>query len=131
MENLIRYLDESLIPLENKVKEYLDTEREIRILEVEILSLQSIKPDYDPEKSDMEQALKTGQRNNTLTEKEQHLSDLLDKYNKLREEVVSMLPGPNQVVELNLGYGPSEVGYFTIDHETGIKLDEPVLRVVH
>ncbi|WP_242927231.1 hypothetical protein [Pontibacter vulgaris] len=131
MENLVKYLDESLVPLELKVKEYLDTERDIRLLEVELLSLQSITPNYDPDKSDMEQALKTGSQNNTLTEKEQKLSDLLEKYKNLRQEVVNMLPGPNQVVELNLGYGPSEVGYFTIDHETGIKLDEPILRVIH
>lgn len=41
MENLIAYLDDSLVPLENKVQEYLETEKEIRLLEVKILTLQN------------------------------------------------------------------------------------------
>lgn len=32
MENLVEYLDESLIPLEAKIKDYLDVERTIRLL---------------------------------------------------------------------------------------------------
>ncbi|GGG13357.1 hypothetical protein [Pontibacter amylolyticus] len=130
MENLIEYLDESLVPLEEKVKEYLHVERDIRLLEVELLSLQSMRPDFDPEQT-MEQHLKDAQPQNSLNDKEQKLKDLLAKYKALQQEVIGMLPERDKFVELNLGYGPSMVGYFTVDPETRTPLEEPVLRVVH
>ncbi|PKV62852.1 hypothetical protein [Pontibacter ramchanderi] len=130
MENLIEYLDESLVPLEEKVKEYLHVERDIRLLEVELLSLQSMKPDFDPEQN-LEQHLTNQQPQNTLNDKEQKLKELLEKYGSLQQEVIRMLPEQNKFVELNLGYGPSMVGYFTVDPETRTPLEEPVLRVVH
>ncbi|MBD1397772.1 hypothetical protein H9Q13_11405 [Pontibacter sp. JH31] len=131
MENLIEYLDESLIPLEEKVKEYLHIERDIRLLEVELLSLQSIKPDFNPEQHGLEHSTDKDQQGSTLNDKEQKMVELLDKYRQLQQEVIAILPEKNKFVELNLGYGPSLVGYFTIDPETHIALEEPVLRVVH
>lgn len=131
MENLIEYLDESLIPLEEKIRDYLEVERTIRLLEVEILSLQSIRPEYDPESRDFEQNMAAGRRGTSLSEKEQRLGSLLESYKKLKQEVVNMLPEQNKFFELNLGYGPSMVGYFTVDHEMRQPLAEPVLRVVH
>lgn len=128
MENLTEYLDESLIPLEEKVKEYLQVERDIRLLEVELLSLQSIKSGFDPAQQDLAQANPPATQ---LNDKEQRMADLLQQYNALREEVVKMLPGQNKFVEINLGYGPSMVGYFSIDPDTREELPEPVLRVVH
>ncbi|WP_299988919.1 hypothetical protein [uncultured Pontibacter sp.] len=130
MENLIEYLDESLVPLEEKVKEYLHVERDIRLLEVELLSLQSMKHDFDPEQN-IEQQLTEQQPQNSLNDKEQRLKELLEKYKDLQQEVIAMLPDQNKFVELNLGYGPSMVGYFTVDPETRTPLEEPVLRVVH
>lgn len=130
MENLIEYLDESLVPLEEKVKEYLHVERDIRLLEVELLSLQSMRPDFDPEQT-MEQQLTDEQPQNSPNDKEQKLKDLLEKYKDLQQEVIGMLPERDKFVELNLGYGPSMVGYFTVDPETRTPLEEPVLRVVH
>lgn len=126
MENLIEYLDESLIPLEQKVKEYLHIERDIRLLEVELLSLQSIKPDFNPDTHSLENSMSSS----TLNDKEQKMSDLLEQYRRLQQEVISMLP-ENKYVELDLGYGPSQVGYFTVDPDTHTPLDEPLLRVVH
>ena len=131
MENLTQYLDKTLIPLEDKVKEYLNVERDIRLLDVELLSLQSMKSDFNPEQHDLEQEMNEGSSNNELNDKEQKMADLLNRYNKLRSELINMLPEKNRFIEINLGYGPSMVGYFTIDHETRQPLPEPVLRVVH
>ncbi|MBC5772663.1 hypothetical protein H8S95_01195 [Pontibacter sp. KCTC 32443] len=131
MENLTQYLDKSLIPLEDKVKDYLNIERDIRILDVELLSLQSMKSDFNPEQHDLEQEMKEGIAKSELNDKEQKMTELLAKYNQLRSELINMLPERNKFIEINLGYGPSMVGYFTIDHETRQPLPEPVLRVVH
>lgn len=131
MENLTQYLDKSLIPLEEKVKQYLDLERDIRLLDVELLSLQSIKTNFDPEQEGLEQEIKDGQSTVYLNDKEQMLAEMLEQYDKLKSEVIQMLPEKNKFVELDLGYGPSMVGYFTTDPDTYEKLTEPVLRVVH
>jgi hypothetical protein len=130
MENLIDYLDESLIPLEEKVKDYLHLERDIRLLEVELLSLQSMKPDFDPEHN-LENQFNDTQQDSPLNDKEQKMKELLDQHKALQQEVIAMLPDKDKFVELNLGYGPSMVGYFTVDPETRTPLEEPVLRVVH
>lgn len=118
MENLIQYLDDSLVPLEKKVKEYLDVERQIRLLEVKVLTQD--KSGQDTEAPDKD-----------LQEKQQQLQQLLQQYEQLKKEVVQMLPEQNKFIEIDLGYGPSMVGYFTADHETHQPLPEPVLRVVH
>jgi len=118
MEDLTEYLEEEREPLENKVKQYLELERNIRLLEVDMLSMQHQHVDEDfPQ--------------DQLAETEMQLSVLVQHYEKLQQEIIALLPGVNKLVEINLGYGPSSVGYFTIDHETYQPLDKPVLRVVH
>lgn len=130
MENLIAYLDESLVPLEKKVKEYLDVEHEIRLLEVKILSLQNKVATAD-EPDQYESNADIGSEENDLNNYQSQIEALLEKHAALKAEVISLLPEVNKFVEINLGYGPSMVGYFTVDLETHQELDEPVLRVVH
>lgn len=131
MDNLVEYLDESLVPLEEKIKTYLDVEHNMRLLEVELLSLQSIRPDFSPNSQDAEQSASAGNLSRKLNDKEKRLTELVEIYKILRQEVINMLPEQNKLFELNLGYGPTMVGYFTQDHETLQPLPEPVLRIVH
>jgi exonuclease VII small subunit len=130
MENLVAYLDESLIPLENKIKEYLEIEHEIRLLEVKILTAQN-KVGAADEPDQNEPSADIGTEETELSQHQQHLETLLNRYKELQNEVISMLPEKNKFVEVNLGYGPSMVGYFTVDLETHQELPEPTLRVVH
>ncbi|PRY09737.1 hypothetical protein CLV24_11876 [Pontibacter ummariensis] len=131
MENQTEFLSEPLAPLEDKIQAYLDTERDIRLLEVELLSLQSIKPDFVPDSNDMEKLIHSGKIEDKLNDKERRLAELMQQYRQLREEVIAMLPAQNTFYEINIGYGPSRVGYFTIDQETHQPLTEPVLHVFH
>ena len=130
MENLVEYLDESdesLVPLEEKIKAYLDVEHAIRLVEVELLSLQSIRPDFTPDNRDESEV----SLNKKLNDKEKKLAALVEQHKALRQEVISMLPKQNKLFELNLGYGPTRIGYFTMDVERKQQLPEPVLRIVH
>ena len=130
MENLVAYLDESLVPLENKIKEYLEVEHEIRLLEVKILTAQNkvgAADDLDHTESNTD----IGTEEVGLSQHEQQMDSLLKRYKELQNEVISMLPEKNKFIEINLGYGPSMVGYFTVDLETHQELPEPILRVVH
>lgn len=130
MENLIAYLDESLIPLEQKIQEYLEVEKEIRLLEVKILTLQNkVAASDEPDQTEAQADI--GTEESELDQHQQLLENLLKRYQDLKQEVIEMLPEKNKFIEINLGYGPSMVGYFTVDHETHQALPEPVLRVVH
>lgn len=130
MENLIAYLDESLIPLENKVKEYLEIEHEIRLLEVKILTAQNkVGAADEPEQAESNSDI--GNEEAGLSQHQQQMETLLKRYKELQDEVIDMLPEKNKFIEVNLGYGPSMVGYFTVDLETHQELPEPILRVVH
>ncbi|MCJ8164548.1 hypothetical protein MKJ04_06790 [Pontibacter sp. E15-1] len=131
MENLVEYLDESLVPLEEKIRNYLSVEHNIRMIEVELLSLQSIASDFTPDSDESGQHMAKEQLHVKLNDKEKRMGVLLEQYKTLRQEVINMLPEQNKFFELNLGYGPSMVGYFTVDHETRQPLSEPVLRIVH
>ncbi|MFD2999419.1 hypothetical protein ACFS7Z_03520 [Pontibacter toksunensis] len=131
MDNLVEYLDESLVPLEEKIRTYLDVEHNMRLLEVELLSLQSIRPDFSPNSQDAEQTAPQGNLIRRLNDKEKRLAELVEYHKELRQEVISMLPAQNRLFELNVGYGPTRVGYFTVDPETLQPLPEAVLRIVH
>ena len=124
MENLIQYLDESLVPLEKKVIEYLNLEKDIRKLEVDLLTKR---------RGPVEEA--AANTATTLQEvpaiSEGQLQEMLQRLGALRAEIVEMLPEKDKFIEVNLGYGPSMVGYFTADPETHQPLPEPVLRIVH
>ncbi|SFG06138.1 hypothetical protein [Pontibacter chinhatensis] len=123
MENLIQYLDDALVPLEKKVIEYLNLEKDIRKQEVDMLT----------KKGPVEEAAKNTAT--TLQEvpdiSEDQLQEMRQRLETLRAEIVAMLPEKDKFIEVNLGYGPSMVGYFTTDHETHQPLPEPILRVVH
>lgn len=131
MENVTQYLDETLTPLESKIKQYLDLERDIRLLEVELLSLQSIKTDFNPEQEDLQQEIQDGYLVEDLNDKEQKFAEMLEQYESIKNEVVQMLPEKDKFVQINPGNGPSMIGYFTTDPDTKELLPEPILRVVH
>ena len=131
MENLIAYLDDSLVPLERKIKEYLDLERDIRKLEVEILNLKAkaAAPEHRQQQATAADAAPLHQ--SKIDEDEQLLEIMLERYREMQGEIIKMLPEQNKFIEIDLGYGPSMVGYFTVDLETHQELPEPLLRVVH
>lgn len=129
-ENLTRPFNRSQASMEQKLKQYLDLEREIRLLEVELLSLQSVMSDFDPDKEDYSQEMQDGYQEKDLNDKEQMHAEMLAKYGNLKKELIQMLPGKNKFVEINFGYGHGMIGYFTIDPDTNEVLPEPVLRLL-
>lgn len=131
MDNVTQYVNETLTPLESKIKQYLDLERDIRLLEVELLSLQSIKSDFDPEQEDLQQEIQEGHHLEDLNDKEQKFAEMLDQYESIKNEVIRMLPEKDKFVEIHPGHGPGMIGYFTTDPDTKEPLPEPILRVVH
>ncbi|WP_266206089.1 hypothetical protein [Pontibacter kalidii] len=124
MENLIQYLDDSLVPLEQKVIAYLNLEKDIRKAEVDMLTKK-----HGPVEEAAENTATTLQEVPEVSQEQ--LQEMVQQLDTLREEIIQLLPEKNKFIEVNLGYGPSMVGYFTADHETHVPLPEPILRVVH
>ena len=102
MASNLDYLDPALIPLEEKVKAYLSTEKALR------------KAKETPGKESSK---------NQNTEMYRELA-------RLEQEIVALLPTRNEWVKVNLGYGPSRVGAWHVPATAGAA-ERYELRVVH
>ena len=86
MASNLDYLDPALIPLEEKVNTYLETEKALRRLT---------------------QGLAGSPSNKTPEQLQQHLA-------QLEQEIIALLPTRDEWVKVNLGYGPSRVGAWLV-----------------
>lgn len=102
MASNLDYLDPALIPLEEKVKAYLATEKALR------------------------KAQETSQPAFSSDQKaEMHRAQI-----HLEQEIVALLPTRDEWVKVNLGYGPSRVGAWRVPATTSAP-ERYELRVVH
>ena len=104
MASNLDYLAPALIPLEEKVNAYLETEK----------SLQRLTQAHAP--------TTTG-----APESPEHLRQQLAQ---LENEIIALLPTRDEWVKVNLGYGPSRVGAWQVP-ATGSTPARYELRVVH
>jgi hypothetical protein len=109
------YLNPDLVPLEQSVTAFLEAEEELRRAEVEARSLEAGASDTtlaDPQ--DLAQRIRT----------------LQARREQLSQEIMQLLPTRDEWVKINLGYGPSRVGAFRLDHPHEGQ-PEYMVRVVH
>jgi hypothetical protein len=130
MATNLDYLDPSLIPLEDKVKAYLEAEEDLRKATVEAKSLPGVAAAEDQAQAAFEHRPATGSFDQHADEVEQRLQNLHADLDILRQDIIEMLPTRNEFVKVNLGYGPSRVGAFAVDHADG-KEPRFELRIVH
>ena len=102
MASNLDYLNPALIPLEEKVNTYLETEKALR------QATQGLAGAPSPETPD---------------ELRQRLADL-------EQDILALLPTRNEWVKVNLGYGPSRVGAWHVPATAGAP-EHYELRVVH
>lgn len=122
------HVADSLTPLQEKVQTYLALEREIKLLEVEMDSMQVLEAGMDEEPAtDTPQTSEP--KGQSLREKQQELTGLQQKLEQQREEVISLLPAPNHYITLHLDGEPVQVGYFTRSPETKQELPAPLLHI--
>jgi hypothetical protein len=128
MASNLDYLNPSLIPLEEKVKAYLEAEEELEKAQIEARSLATT--DLPPIIEGFEQRPPTGSFDQHADEVQQRLDNMVSDLALLRREIIEMLPARDEFVKVNLGYGPSRVGAFTVPGPPGA---EPMyqLRVIH
>ncbi|TGE29022.1 hypothetical protein [Hymenobacter metallicola] len=132
MSSNLDYLDPALIPLEDKVKAYLEAEEDLRKAIVEAKSLPNTAASEAQANQAFDHRPATGSFDQHADEVEQRIQNLQDDLQLLRQEIIGLLPTRNEFVKVNLGYGPSRVGAFAVDHG-GQAAAEPQyeLRIVH
>ncbi|MCB2380508.1 hypothetical protein LGH70_23140 [Hymenobacter sp. BT635] len=134
MASNLDYLDPTLIPLEDKVKAYLEAEEDLRKATVEAKSLPNAAAAEAQANQAFEHRPATGSFDQHADEVEQRIQNLQDDLRLLRQEIIGMLPTRNEFVKVNLGYGPSRVGAFAVEHGPATPSGaEPhyELRIVH
>jgi len=130
MASNLDYLDPALIPLEEKVKAYLETEKALRQATGTLKNKPLLAREQVQSASQFEQRPATGsydQNENGLT---QTLNNLHHDLARLEQEVITLLPTRDEWVKVNLGYGPSRVGAWLVP-ATGSAPAYHELRVVH
>ncbi|UOQ99759.1 hypothetical protein MUN81_09730 [Hymenobacter sp. 5317J-9] len=107
MASNLDYLDPALVPLEEKVDAYLETEKAIQ------------------------RAIAVPQANASSTSQNEpahSVEQLRQDLAHLEQEIIGMLPTRDEWLKVNLGYGPSRVGAW---HIPGTSPERYELRVVH
>ena len=130
MASNLDYLDPALIPLEEKVKAYLDAEKALRQAQEALTN----EPLQDQEQvrsaAQFEQRPPTGSFDQDEDELTGTVANLHDDLAQLEQEILALLPSRNEWVKVNLGYGPSRVGAWHVPAAAGIP-ERYELRVVH
>ena len=102
MASNLDYLNPALIPLEEKVNTYLETEKALR------RATQSLAGAPSSQSPDQ----------------------LRQSLARLEQEIIILLPTRDEWVKVNLGYGPSRVGAWRVPASAGAP-ERYELRVVH
>ncbi|MCC2545225.1 hypothetical protein LJY25_02115 [Hymenobacter sp. BT175] len=113
MASNLDYLNPALLPLEDKVKAYLEAEEDLRKAIIEARNLQVPDPAAMEAELSALQRPATGSFDQPIDEVQQRLQNMHDDLAYLRQEIIGMVPTRNEWVKVNLGYGPSRVGVFS------------------
>ncbi|AHJ98293.1 hypothetical protein [Hymenobacter swuensis] len=123
MASNLDYLAPNLQPLEEKVQAYLKAEKELTQAEITATTLTHPAAN-EPEA--FEQRPATGSYPQQTEETANELQNIRDDLQRLRQEIINLLPVRDEWIKVNLGYGPSRVGAF----RTAAQAEEYELRVV-
>ena len=117
MASNLDYLAPNLLPLEEKVRAFLDTEKALQRAQVAQIN--------DPQPANAA-SLSAQQASDTPPNAVQLRAELA----RLEDEIIDLLPTRNEWLKVNLGYGPSRVGAWHVPAGNGAA-ERYELRVVH
>ncbi|SHL85387.1 hypothetical protein [Hymenobacter psychrotolerans] len=127
MSTNLDYLDPALLPLEDKVKAYLEAEKDFKQAELEAINLPAEQAQQAAAALQFEQRPAAGSFSQHTEQVQQQLQNLREELDLMRQEIIRMLPARDEWVKVNLGYGPSRVGAFRVADAA----DTYELRVIH
>ncbi|OGX81305.1 hypothetical protein [Hymenobacter glacialis] len=121
MASNLDYLNPAYLPLEDKVNDFLETQKALSRAQVALKTAQLPRQPQAPAASSYTR------ESNQL---QQEAAGLQHKLDQLEREIIGMLPTRNEWLKVNLGYGPSRVGAWHIPAQDGAA-ERVELRVVH
>lgn len=124
------YLDPAFLPLEEKVKTYLDTEKELRRATAGLTNEPLLDRDQAQAAAQFEQRPPTGSYDQDEDELTQTVANLREDLAHLEQDILALLPTRDEWVKVNLGYGPSRVGAWLVP-ALGEAPEHYKLRIVH
>ena len=127
MSSNLDYLNPDLQPLEDKINTYLAAEKDLHKAEQDSTALPLEQAQAEASAAAFDQRPATGSFPQHANEVQQQLQNLRDDLDRLRHDIITLLPVRNEWVKLNLGYGPSRVGAFSSPDAA----DTYELRIIH
>ncbi|MBD2768024.1 hypothetical protein IC235_08995 [Hymenobacter sp. BT664] len=130
MASNLDYLDPALLPLEEKVKAYLEAEKALHRATEALHNEPLRERERAQSGAQFEQRPPAGSFNQEEDELIQTAANLRANLAHLEQEIIALLPTRDEWVKVNLGYGPSRVGAWHVPALNGAP-ERYELRVVH
>jgi prefoldin subunit 5 len=130
MASNLDYLDPALLPLEDKVKAYLEAEENLRQALQEAHQVPQHNAEVAQAAEQFEQRPPTGSFDQHADDIEVRMQALRDDLDAMHQEILDLLPTRDEWVKVNLGYGPSRVGAWFVPASAEAP-EHYEVRVVH
>jgi hypothetical protein len=130
MASNLDYLDPTLIPLEEKVKAYLEAEESLRQASLAATNEPLAAAEASRAAQSFDQRSAAGSFNQPHDDITQRFQAMRDDLAALHSELLALLPVRDEWVKVNLGYGPSRVGAWHVP-ATETAAEHYQVRVVH
>lgn len=114
MASNLDYLSPDLQPLVEKVEAYLVAKEDLRKLKVADLNEAAHDAAVATSATEFEQRPPTGSFDQHADELDQRRQNAQADLDGLAQDILSLLPTRNEWVKVNLGYGPSRVGAWSV-----------------
>ena len=130
MASNLDYLSPDLQPLEEKAQAYVDAEAALRLAEINLHNEPGRQAQEAQAATQFEQRPPTGSFDQGHAELLLQVQNARDELAALHAELLSLLPGRDEWVKVNLGYGPSRIGAWHVP-ATDSTAEHYQVRVVH
>ncbi len=130
MASNLDYLNPNLQPLVEKVEAYLAAKEDLRKLTVADLNEAAHDAAVATSAAEFEQRPPTGSFDQHADELAQRRQDAQADLNQLSQDILALLPTRNEWVKVNLGYGPSRVGAWSVPNPQNPNAEHYEIRVV-
>ncbi|SFP78119.1 hypothetical protein [Hymenobacter arizonensis] len=130
MASNLDYLDPALLPLQDKVNAYLESEKALQRAIAALKSAPLHQQEKDAAAAEFVQRPPTGSYDQEADELQQKIENLHTEQSQLEQEIIAMLPTRDEWLKVNLGYGPSRVGAWHVPAAQG-QSERYELRIVH
>ena len=130
MASNLDYLAPELQPLVEKVEAYLAAEKELQQLTIADRNEATHDANVAAAAAQFEQRPPTGSFDQHADELALKQQDAQENLHQLRQDIIGLLPTRNEWVKVNLGYGPSRVGAWSVPSTDGAGAEHYEVRVV-